>query len=80
MSQKDITDRKRDLHELQKLALVASRTHNLVVVTDAVAHVEWVNDAFTRVTGYSFEDVKGRKIGPLGAGPRYGSCRNSNDA
>jgi PAS domain S-box-containing protein len=65
----DITERKRDLHELQKLALVASRTHNLVVVTDAVAHVEWVNDAFTRVTGYSLEDVKGRKIGPLVQGP-----------
>lgn len=65
----DITFRQRYVHELQKLSLVASRTHNLVIVTDAVAHVEWVNDAFTRVSGYGFDEVKGRKIGSLVQGP-----------
>ena len=53
------------LTELEKLALVASRTHNIVIVTDAEARTEWVNAAFTRVTGYTLEDVKGRRVGPL---------------
>jgi len=65
----DISERRRFIVELQKLALVASRTHNLVVVTDANVRAEWVNDAFTRVTGYTLEEVKGRKIGPLVQGP-----------
>jgi PAS domain S-box-containing protein len=65
----DISFRQGYIHDLQKRALVASRTHNLVIVTDAVAHVEWVNDAFTRVTGYTYEEVRGRKIGQLVQGP-----------
>jgi diguanylate cyclase (GGDEF)-like protein/PAS domain S-box-containing protein len=45
--------------ELSRLALVASRTDNLVVVTDAERRIDWVNDAFTRLTGYSLEEARG---------------------
>ncbi len=51
--------------EAEKLALVASRTENAVVITDARGHVEWVNESFTRLTGYGFEEVKGKKPGQL---------------
>ena len=61
----DISERKRVTAELEKLALVASRTHNIVIITDAAARAEWVNEAFTRLTGYTFEEVRGMKIGPL---------------
>lgn len=45
------------------LSLVASRTHNSVVLTDATGKIEWVNDAFTRLTEYKINEVQGRKPG-----------------
>ncbi len=47
----------------RKLAMVASRTDNAVVITDPLGRVEWVNDGFTRVTGYTLPEVAGRKPG-----------------
>lgn len=50
---------------LKRLSLVASRTTNGVVITDAEGRVEWVNDGFTRITGYGLEEVRGRKPGSV---------------
>ena len=49
--------------EAQRLAMVASRTKNAVIITDARGHIEWVNEAFTRITGYEFAEVQGRSPG-----------------
>lgn len=49
--------------EIKKLALVAQYTDNAVVITDAMVRIEWVNEAFTRITGYSFEEVVGKRPG-----------------
>lgn len=49
--------------ESRKLALVAARTGNAVVVTDAQGGIEWVNRAFERLTGYSLQEVQGRRPG-----------------
>jgi len=38
--------------DLQRLALVAERTTNIVVLTDERQRILWVNDAFGRITGY----------------------------
>ncbi len=43
--------------ELQTAALEA--TANAVVITDREGRVEWVNRAFTDLTGFSLEDVRG---------------------
>jgi PAS domain S-box-containing protein len=51
--------------EAEKLALVASRTENSVIITDAKGYTEWVNESFTRLTGYRFEEIKGKKPGEL---------------
>ncbi len=45
----------------RKLSLLAARTDNAVVVTDALGRVEWVNQGFTRTTGYTLTDVSGRQ-------------------
>ncbi|MFN3191948.1 MAG: sensor histidine kinase [Aureliella sp.] len=50
-------------------ALVANSTDNLVVVTDAKGRIEWVNEAFVRVSGYSPREATGRKPGELLQGP-----------
>ncbi|HVU35935.1 MAG TPA: PAS domain-containing protein [Opitutaceae bacterium] len=51
------------------LALVAQNTTNGVVITDADGRIEWVNGAFTRLTGYQLAEVKGRKPGHVLQGP-----------
>ena len=54
---------------MRKLALVASRTDNSVVITDARRRIEWVNDGFTRLTGYSSQEVLGKTPAELLQGP-----------
>ncbi len=58
--------------ETRLLALVADRTHNAVVITDAQGRIEWVNDGFTRLTGYAADEVNGRKPGQFLQGPGTG--------
>jgi PAS domain S-box-containing protein len=47
--------------ELKKLSLIATKTKNGVVISDAFGRIEWVNDAFVRITGYELDEVKGLK-------------------
>jgi two-component system, sensor histidine kinase and response regulator len=56
--------------ESRKLALIAARTHNAVVLTDAQGRTEWVNQGFSRLTGYTFAEIKGRSPGSLLQGPK----------
>ena len=55
--------------ELERLALVAARTSNLVVIADREGTIEWVNEAFTRVSGYASAEAVGRKPWELLEGP-----------
>jgi PAS domain S-box-containing protein len=52
-------------HELGRLALVAKHTSNAVIVTDAQGRINWVNDGFVRISGYSAEEAMGRSPGEL---------------
>ena len=54
-----------DVTEARRLATVAERTSNLVVITDAEGCIEWVNRHFVRVTGYPLEEARGRRPGSL---------------
>lgn len=47
------------------LALIASRTTNAVIITDKDGRVQWVNDGFEFISGYSLADIKGRKPGDV---------------
>ncbi len=51
--------------ELKKLSLVASNTDNAVIITDQYGTAEWVNEGFTRLMGYSLEEMEGEKISLL---------------
>ncbi|MCR9257691.1 MAG: PAS domain S-box protein [Alphaproteobacteria bacterium] len=73
---RDITERKKaeeDLRESERksrtLSLVADRTDNAVIITDAAGLVEWVNEGFERISGYGFAEVKGLKPGEVLQGP-----------
>ena len=73
----DITERKATLQRLQeaeaqaqRLAMVVRRTSNAVVITDRQLRIEWVNEAFTRLYGYSVDQAVGRTPGELLGSPR----------
>jgi len=51
------------------LGVVASFSANPVVVADAAGRTEWVNAAFTRLTGYELAELRGRKPGAVLQGP-----------
>ncbi|MBN1852065.1 MAG: response regulator [Pirellulales bacterium] len=48
----------RHIHEL--LALVASTTDNSVIIMDQQGRIEWVNDSFSRMTGFNLVEVQGQ--------------------
>ncbi len=48
-----------------RLSRVASQTTNGVVITDTEGKIEWVNDGFTRITGYNLDESLGRKPGDM---------------
>ncbi len=54
----------------RKLALVASNTDDAVIITDAERRIEWVNDAFTRLTGHALAEVVGRRTAEFMRGPQ----------
>jgi PAS domain S-box-containing protein len=60
---KDITARKAADIELQKLSLIASKTDNVAIVTNAQGEIEWVNHSFHKLTGYTFAEVVGKRPG-----------------
>jgi len=47
--------------ELRKLSLIATKTKSGVIITDRFGNIEWVNESFTKTTGYTLDEVKGRK-------------------
>ncbi|MEQ9373901.1 MAG: PAS domain S-box protein [Imperialibacter sp.] len=65
----DITQRKLAESELQKLSLVASKTHNGVVITDANARVAWVNEAYEKMTGFTLAEIVGKYPADAVSGP-----------
>lgn len=49
--------------DVNRLAMIAKHTTNAVVLTDRNRRINWVNDGFTRLTGYRLEEVIGRSPG-----------------
>lgn len=55
--------------EIKKLALVAEKTDNAIIITDAKGLIEWANDGFMRISGYTIEEAIGKTPGSLLQGP-----------
>ena len=53
----DVSEKKREHDRLEKISLVASKTTTCVMIMDAEKRIEWVNNAFENVTGYSLDEV-----------------------
>ena len=55
--------------EARRLAVIAERTSNVVILTDTAGRIEWVNAGFTRLTEYTLDEVRGKKPGSFLQGP-----------
>ncbi|MEQ9258844.1 MAG: PAS domain S-box protein [Roseovarius sp.] len=51
--------------ELDRMSQVARQTSNAVIITDRESRVEWVNDAFTKMTGYTLQDLARKPLGEI---------------
>ena len=65
----DRTHLLRAADEAARLAIVAERTDNAVIITDADGLIEWVNQGFERISGYTLAEAIGRKPGAVLQGP-----------
>lgn len=61
----EISDIKLKEQESEALALVAKETDYSVLITSAAGITTFVNDSFTKMTGYSREDLFGKKPGNI---------------
>lgn len=56
--------------EIIRLSRVASQTTNGVVITDVNGRIEWINDGFSRIAGYTLEEISGLSPGRILQGER----------
>lgn len=66
---RNISERKRTEAELLRLSLIARETVNSVTICTSDNKIIWVNEAFTRLSGYTSEEVIGKSPGSLFDGP-----------
>ncbi len=61
----EITDRKKAAESLLLQSTALDAAPNAILITDRSGYVEWVNPAFTRLTGYTAEECIGRQLSAL---------------
>jgi PAS domain S-box-containing protein len=64
----DITQRKKAEENALKLSKAVVQSPVSIVITDNKSNIEFVNPMFTRVTGYTAEEVIGKKLSILKSG------------
>lgn len=64
----DISERKQAEEDLRKLAQAVEQSPESIVITDVDARIEYANDAFLSITGYSREEVLGQNPRILNSG------------
>jgi methyl-accepting chemotaxis protein len=67
---KDVTEEVEKREKMQMLSLVADYANSGIVITDRDGKIEYLNAGFEHLTGYSLEEARGKKPGPMlqGAG------------
>lgn len=64
----DITDRKLAEEEIQLLSRVVDESPVAIVITDPIGNIEYTNPKFSELSGYSFDEVKGKNPNILKSG------------
>ena len=61
----DVTFEKENEHRLSILSSIAEKNINAVIICDNSGLTEWVNDSFSKLTGFTKEELIGKKPGEL---------------
>ncbi|EAY25326.1 PAS domain S-box protein [Microscilla marina ATCC 23134] len=62
---RDVSRTKRIAQEYKQLSLVASKTNNAVMIANERGVLQWVNQGFIQMSGYSFDEAVGKTPGEL---------------
>lgn len=57
---RNLTTEKSRNEELRKLELVTSKAKDAITITDVNGYITWVNDGFSQLTGFAFEEAIGK--------------------
>lgn len=60
---RDVTQRRERERKLRRMGRIAELTSNLVIVADDQRQIEWVNPAFEARSGWTLDEVRGRRPG-----------------
>ena len=74
MLARDITERKATEQNLRFLSTALEETSNVIVITNPGGTIQWVNPAFTRITGYTAEEARGQNPRLLKSGRTPPEC------
>jgi len=64
-----ITEQKKNEEQLMILSSIAAENTHGVVIADKEGRIEWINKSFEIITGYSINEIKGKKPGEILQGP-----------
>jgi methyl-accepting chemotaxis protein len=62
---KDVTEEVEKREKMEMLSLVADHANSGIVITDRDGKIEYLNAGFEHLTGYSLEEARGKKPGPM---------------
>jgi diguanylate cyclase (GGDEF)-like protein/PAS domain S-box-containing protein len=56
----DITEQHKTRETMNMLSMAVEQSYNSIVITDLDANIQYANAAFTKTTGYTLDEVKGK--------------------
>ena len=62
---KDVTEEVEKREKMEMLSLVADHANSGIIITDGDGKIEYINAGFEKLTGYSLDECRGRKPGPM---------------
>lgn len=62
---KDVTEEVEKREKMEMLSLVADKANSGILITDGDGKIEYINAGFEKLTGYSLEESRGKKPGPM---------------
>ena len=65
---RDLTSQRHIEEDARKFSRAIEQSISVVLITDTEARIEYVNPAFTQLTGYTFEEVRGKNPNILKSG------------
>ena len=68
LSQEQIINSAAD-QQIKLLAKVVAQVNEGIIISDGHGRVQWINDGFTKTTGYILDEVRGKEQGSILHGP-----------